>query len=116
VQSMMLLDRYGVIRVRRTERIAPRSVVAELSSGHLIIVVTEGSYTLWETGALLRESGWGVVEAIALDGGSESNLVVASEELLYETGGGGADYLFRLRTKLPGVIAIWPGSSKFPMR
>jgi hypothetical protein len=112
VQSMMLLDRDGEIRVRRTDRIAPRTVVAELETGHLVILVTEGSYTLWETGALLRESGWGVVKAMALDGGSESNLVVASEALQYETGDGEADFRFRLRTKLPGVIAVWPSSEE----
>lgn len=114
VQSMMLLDRTGEIRVRRTERIAPRTVVAELQTGQLLIVVTEGSYTLWEMGALLRESEWGVVEAMALDGGSESNLVVVTEAPLYETGGGNTDFRYRLQTKLPGVIAVWPSSAKRP--
>lgn len=112
VQSMMLLDRTGNIRVRRTERIAPRTVVAELQTGHLVIVVTEGSYTLWEMGALLRESNWGVVEAMALDGGSESNLAVVSEAVQYKTGGGDMDFRYRLQTKLPGVIAVCAGSGK----
>jgi hypothetical protein len=47
---------------------------------------------------------------MALDGGSESNLVVISEGFQYETGGGDTDFRFRLRTKLPGVIAVWPVS------
>jgi hypothetical protein len=107
VQSMMLLDRTGRTRVRKSDRIAPRTLVAELASGSLLVVVTEGSYTLWETAALLREADWGIVEAMALDGGNESNLAVASDSVRYQTGGGGADFAFRLKTPLPGVIAVW---------
>jgi len=112
VQSMMLLDRQGGIRVRRTKRVAPRTVVAEDSAGKLYLLVTEGQFTLWETGALLREAGWHLTAALALDGGNEANLVVESPAVRYRTylgknDGGEGDFL-RASVTLPCVLAVWP--------
>ena len=47
-QSLMLLDRFGDIRVRKSDRVAHRTAVAEDDRGRILFMVTEGAYTLWE--------------------------------------------------------------------
>jgi hypothetical protein len=112
VQSMMLLDHAGAIRVRRTEQVAPRTVVAEDTAGKLYLLVTEGQFTLWETGELLREAGWHLTAALALDGGNEANLLVESPAVRYRTylgrNFGGEDDFLRAGVALPCVLAVWP--------
>jgi hypothetical protein len=114
IQSMMLLDRRGDIRVRKSERTAPRSVVAQDREGRIYLIVTEGSFTLWETGRLLAESGWNIRCAMALDGGNEANLAVESETVRYRSHQGAdpeADPdFFRSSVTLPSVLAVWPES------
>jgi hypothetical protein len=111
VQSMMLYDRTGKKRVRASQNIAPRTLVAVTGSGSLVVVVTEGSYTLWEAADLLRESGWDLIAAMALDGGKESNLAVESAAVRYRSYEAetalGRGWL-RSTAPLPAVIAVWP--------
>lgn len=112
VQSMMLFDQEGITRVRRSDKQAPRTVVAVEATGRILVLVTEGNYTLWETSALLMESGWRLTQAMALDGGRAANLAVESEEVDYRSGdeayGHKTEQLMRASTSLPGVIAVWP--------
>ena len=107
VQSMMLFDRNGDIRVRRSDRIARRSAVAEDGHGHVLLLVTEGAYTLWDTGALLRESGLDLVQALALDGGNEASLIVESTGVRYrsfENDRSGSDAATLVT--LPSILAV----------
>jgi len=109
VQSMMLFDPQGNIRVRQSERIARRSAVAMDEAGRIVILVTEGAYTLWETGALLRESGWRLVKALALDGGNEASLVVNANGVRYrsfENDRSGSDP--STLVTLPSVLTLRP--------
>jgi hypothetical protein len=112
VQSMMLFDREGDIRVRRSERLAPRTVVGLDRDGRLLVLVTEGSYTLWELADLLRRGTWGLVSAMAMDGGREANLAVESAEVKYRShevkSDGERDPYFREGVTLPAVVAVWP--------
>ena len=111
VQSMMLFDRNGDIRVRQSDRIARRSAVALDRQGRVLLLVTEGAYTLWDTGVLLRESGWDLVEALALDGGNEASLVVESKGIRYrsfENDRSGSDAATLVT--LPSILAVRPGT------
>jgi len=110
VQSLMLLDRSGRIRVRRSEKVARRSGVATDASGRLFIFVTEGGYTLYETALLLRESGWGLVAAMALDGGREAELAVTSDPVRYRTADHTEGGWMETEASLPAVIAVWPSA------
>jgi hypothetical protein len=116
VQSMMLFDRRGEVRVRRSERTAPRTVVAMERSGKLIVMVTEGSYTLWDLADLLRNGGWGLVSAMALDGGREANLAVAAGAVRYASyqaeSDGERDPYFRESVTLPAVVAVRPADRR----
>lgn len=111
VQSMMLLDRDGKIRVRRSEKVARRSGVAVDAAGRLLIFVTEGGYTLYETALLLRDSQWGLVAAMALDGGREAELAVESDPLRYRTADHTEGGWMQTEPSLPAVIAVWPDGS-----
>ena len=109
VQSMMLFDTKGDIRVRKSDRIARRSAVAMDKSGRIFLLVTEGAYTLWDTGALLHESGFELVEALALDGGNEASLVVNANGVRYrsfENDRSGADP--STLVTLPSILALRP--------
>lgn len=109
VQSMMLFDTQGDIRVRKSDRIARRSAVAMDASGRIFLLVTEGAYTLWDTGALLRESGFELVEALALDGGNEASLVVNGNGVRYrsfENDRSGSDP--STLVTLPSILALRP--------
>ncbi|HYV51348.1 MAG TPA: phosphodiester glycosidase family protein [Dongiaceae bacterium] len=112
VQSMMLFDRNGEIRVRRSDRIARRSAVALDRQGRVLLLVTEGAYTLWETGVLLRESGWDLVQALALDGGNEASLIVESNGVRYrsfENDRSGTDVATLVT--LPAILAVRPAGA-----
>lgn len=109
VQSMMLFDTQGNIRVRKSDRIARRSAVAMDASGRIVLLVTEGAYTLWDTGALLRESGFELVQALALDGGNEASLVVNANGVRYrsfENDRSGSDP--STLVTLPSILALRP--------
>ncbi len=113
VQSMMLFDRTGALRVRDTDRAAPRSLVAAGADGRLYVVITEGDFTLAGAAALLRDAGWGITAALALDGGDEAVLAVEGGGVQYRSylGVGEGDPASRIRraaTTLPAVLAVWP--------
>ena len=111
VQSMMLFDRNGDIRVRQSDRIARRSAVALDKQGRVLLVVTEGAYTLWDIGVLLRESGWDLVEALALDGGNEASLIVDLNGVRYrsfDNDESGADAATLVT--LPAILAVQVGA------
>ncbi len=114
VQSMMLLDASQKLRVRDSELSACRTVVAEDKQGRILVVVTEGATTLGDLGRWLARSSLGVVRAMNLDGGIESQLVVDTPELklvLYGQYGTGTTVFTpgttQTRYPLPAVIAAY---------
>ena len=76
-QSFMLFDRGGGVRVRRTNRVANRTAVGEDADGNLLVIVSEGGYTLADFATLLMGSSLGLTQAMAMDGGLEAELVVS---------------------------------------
>jgi Phosphodiester glycosidase len=86
-QSFMLFDRAGGVRVRRTSRVANRTAVAEDGEGHLVVIVTEGGYTIADFAEMLMKSHLGLTHAMSMDGGLEAELVVSSDALRYASFG-----------------------------
>jgi hypothetical protein len=115
-QSFMLLDRSGEIRVQKTANVANRTVVAEGTDGRIFVFVTRGGYTLWELGELLRSGPFPLRQAMSMDGGEESQLVVRVPGFQYDGGetavpGESAERpVPRWRRPLPTVIGIFPRS------
>lgn len=83
-QSLMLLDRAGMIRVRQTGKRAYQTVVAEEHDGHILILKSLGVVTLHGLGQCLRETFPSIKLAMAMDGGSSSDLFVS--ESLWKDG------------------------------
>ncbi len=87
-QSIMLLDRFGQIRVRRSAKVAHRSAVAEDDHGRILFMVTEGGHTLWELASFLKTTGLGLREVMCMDGGQEAQMVVQVGGFHYHQYGG----------------------------
>ena len=86
-QSYMLFDTSGATRVRRSERIANRTAVAEDRDGHLLVLVTEGAYTLADLAYVLQHAPLHLTHAMSMDGGREAELVVTHGEFRYASFG-----------------------------
>jgi hypothetical protein len=110
-QSFMLFDSTGTLRVRRSERIANRTVVAEDRHHRILILVSEGSYTLADFAFVLQRSPLQLTHAMSMDGGREAELVVARGGFRYASFGPWLDAddhpdAMAARTPLPAVISV----------
>ena len=76
-QSLMLLDRTGKVRVNQTGKQSQQTVVAELKSGHLLIMKTTEVASLHAIGRCLHEAYPDIRQAMAMDGGSSSDLWIS---------------------------------------
>lgn len=86
-QSFMLFDRTGEIRVRKGDHVANRTAVAEDRAGRLLVVTTEGGYTLSDFARLLQASPFELSHAMAMDGGYEAKLLVSAGRFQYASFG-----------------------------
>ena len=113
VQSMMLFDDRGQLRVRDTDRSACRTVVAQDLEGRVLILVSEGAVTLADMARWLQTTGLGIARAMNMDGGIESQLAIHTSEFelsLYGQYGTGTTVFDagagQIRYPLPAVIAV----------
>ena len=75
-QSLMLLDQTGKIRVRRTGKHAYQTIVAETHDGHILLFKSLDPVTLYDLSQCLKQALPEVHQAMAMDGGSSSDLLV----------------------------------------
>jgi len=75
MQSFMLLDSTGRIRVRDTTNLAARAAVAEDREGRLWLMMTPAAISLYDLALVLKDPGLGLVKALSLDGGFESQFL-----------------------------------------
>ncbi|MFL5322172.1 MAG: phosphodiester glycosidase family protein [Myxococcaceae bacterium] len=113
IQSFMLRDDKGQLRTRRSAWEANRTVVAQQRSGHLLVVVTEGAFTLAGLSDFLGEAPeLDVLRAMSMDGGYEAELAVPAKSYVtfgqWETNDSGDISLPGTHFPLPAVIAIVP--------
>lgn len=110
-QSFMLFDGGGQPRIRRTNLVANRTVVAEDRRGNLIVITSEGGYTLWDFARLLQGTPLGLTHAMSMDGGYEAELCVSAAPFHYAsfgrwTGKGDASDAPGAKYPLPAVVAV----------
>jgi hypothetical protein len=86
-QSFMLFDRTGAVRVKQSAQIAPRTIVAEDRDRRLVVITTEGAYTLFDVAHLLKASPFHLTHAMSMDGGGEAQLCVRSGAFHYASFG-----------------------------
>ena len=99
-QSLMLLDRFGQVRVRRSGKVAHRTLVAEDGQGRILVLISEGKHTLWDLARFIADSGLGLREVMCMDGGAEAQLVVSVDGFSYQQTGGPKD--------APDLPLPWP--------
>ncbi len=99
-QSLMLLDRFGQVRVRRSPQVAHRTAVAEDQAGRILFMVTEGGCTLWELAQFLTGSNLALREVMSMDGGPQSQIDLQVGDFSYEQYGS--------PTGSPDVPIPWP--------
>jgi uncharacterized protein YigE (DUF2233 family) len=76
-QSLMLLDRTGKVRVKQSGKQSQQTIVAELQDGHILIMKTTEVASLHAIGQCLHEAYPQVRQAMAMDGGSSSDLSIS---------------------------------------
>lgn len=110
IQSHMVIDRLGRVRVRDTDRLASRSALAIDHDENLWLVAVPGAISLYDLALLLKKLD--LVAAIGLDGGLETQVALKSPD-------GGRIWLGKasnnflgnilvedLTTSLPAVISL----------
>ncbi|WP_447985699.1 phosphodiester glycosidase family protein [Nitrospira sp. Nam74] len=120
-QSLMLLDRMGKPRVRQTGKRAHQTIVAEARDGSILLLKTTDTVALWELANCLRSGFPDIHQAMVMDGGASSDLLI--EGHLPEAGSpGGAPSVQSFQDvidgggmrhiPLPAVIGLLPRSEK----
>lgn len=87
VQSLMLFDETGTIRVNQSDKSARRSIIATDHARNIYLIITRDAVTLWELAEFLRTYSIGFSRAICLDGGSQSQLSVKTGALSFDIPG-----------------------------
>jgi uncharacterized protein YigE (DUF2233 family) len=121
-QSLMLLDRTGKPRVRQTGKRAHQTIVAEDRDGAIVLMKTTEAVALWELAVCLRDGLPAVHQAMVMDGGASSDVLIdgeapaGSEEAQsflqpFQTllDGGGMRHI-----PLPAVIGVVPRAGGVP--
>ena len=104
-QSFMLFDHAGGVRVRRSDRIANRTVVGEDERGWIVVCVTEGAYTLADFAEVLQRAPLRLTHAMSMDGGLEAELVVRDRDFRYASFG---DWPEDREPSAPGAVVPLP--------
>jgi uncharacterized protein YigE (DUF2233 family) len=112
-QSFMLVDDRGTVRVRRTDHVANRTAVAEDRHGRLLVIVSEGGYTLFDFADMLRQLPLEMTHAMSMDGGAEAQLVVRTAGVRYASFGrwekdGDEKGIPGAAAPLPAVVEVQP--------
>ena len=117
-QSLMLLDRNGKPRVRQTGKRAHQTLVAEDRNGDILLIKTADAVALWELAECLRAGIPTIHQAMAMDGGASSDLLIAGHLPIREGTGGSDPNVQSLQTlvdgsgmrhiPLPSVIGVLP--------
>jgi uncharacterized protein YigE (DUF2233 family) len=110
-QSFMLFDDDGHIRVRKSGHVAYRTLVGEDQQGRLLVIATEGGYTLYELAGLLKTLPLGLRHAMSMDGGDEAVLCIHSGSFRYASFGrrladGSVPNPVRPTVPLPAVVTV----------
>ena len=112
-QSFMLFDEHGTVRVKKSSQIAQRAVVGEDVDHRLLVIASEGSYTLNDFAILLKSSPLRLTHAMSMDGGDEAQLLIRHGTFHYAnfghwTPGRAEDQLRVTLTPLPAVVTVSP--------
>lgn len=112
MQSFMLLDRKGRVRVRDSRSLAGRAAVGQDREGRLLLIMTPAAITLFDLALVLKSPDLGLSQVMGLDGGFESQLLLRQNGTPFFTGGQfsitekRAVYIPGYHPTLPAVLAV----------
>ena len=114
-QSLMLLDRAGKVRVKESGKQSQQTIVGELQNGHILVMKTTEVASLHAIGQCLHEAYPQIRQAMAMDGGSSSDVSIspALQKVVEKTAGAHSWMTFLNigptgHIGLPAVIGISP--------
>ena len=118
MQSLMLFDDSGKIRVNNSHYLASRAAVGQDEQGRIWFIMNPGAVSLHDWAEVLMDPGLGLVRALCLDGGFEAQIsrktpdgqteAVTAEYLVFPTETVYAKGMFR---SLPSIITAEPRPS-----
>ncbi|UQZ89873.1 hypothetical protein C4J81_11880 [Deltaproteobacteria bacterium Smac51] len=114
MQSFMLLDRLGRIRVRNSYNLAGRAAIGRDSEGRILLLMTPAAVTLYDLAMALKNSELELVDVMGLDGGFEAQLMLRQDHGPFIAGGHfsitgkRALFLPGYSPSLPAVLAVEP--------
>ena len=76
-QSLMLLDRSGKVRVNPSGKQSQQTIVGEMKNGHILLMKTTEPVSLHAIGRCLHEAYPQIRQAMAMDGGSSSDVSIS---------------------------------------
>ncbi len=114
-QALMLFDRTRVPRVRRSQKRAQQTIVAEDRDGRIVLIKTSEETSLWSLAHCLMQGRPELSHAMAMDGGSSSDVAVSPSAAGEWAGARVPPAWYRLvdlgerpHIPLPAVIGIVP--------
>ncbi|MDL2226854.1 phosphodiester glycosidase family protein [Deltaproteobacteria bacterium OttesenSCG-928-M10] len=112
MQSFMLLDRRGNIRVRNSHSLAGRAAVGEDREGRIVLIMTPAAISLYDLALALKDPRLGLVRVAGLDGGFEAQLLLRQNGTPFMAGGqfsispSRSVYVPGYHPTLPAVLAV----------
>lgn len=112
MQSFMLLDHKGLVRVRESRNLTGRTALGEDGEGRLIVIMSPAAISLYDLAMVLKSPALNLKRVMALDGGFESQIFMRRRESGLAVGSqfsitdSRAIYLPAYRPTLPAVLAV----------
>ena len=109
----LLLDPQGRLRVKSTNRPAPRTVICTDRQGYIIVLHTvDNHFTLYNFARFIKDSELDIEYALNLDGGSKAQLLIRTEQVSFTSPPRLAQPSWGLLSDksywLPTVIGVFP--------
>ena len=114
MQSFMLLDQTGLIRVRDSRNLAGRAAIGEDIEGRIVLIMTPAAISLYDLAIALKTPELGLKKVMGLDGGFETQLLMRQNGTPFLTGGQfsitekRAVYIPGYLPTLPAILAVEP--------
>lgn len=113
MQSFMILDSLGRVRVKASRNLAARAAIAQDAEGRLILIMTPAAVTLYDLAVALKNSDLNLVSVMGLDGGFEAQIMLRGDTTFISGGHFSisekrALFLPGYSPALPAVLAVEP--------
>ena len=120
LQSFMLFDERGHIRVQNSYKLAGRAAIGEDHKGNMFLIMTPAAISIYDLAVVLKSPSLGLKKAVSLDGGFETQLLLWEQDLPFLSTGqfaiseNKAIYLPGYHPSLPSVLAVVPRLGRGP--